>query len=139
MAPTREQIDAFLNTPGLLGRLATVGPDGMPHVVPLWYLWQDGIIWIHSYRSTLKVGHLRKHPQCALVVDVENAREGITAVLVKGRAALITDPALVRPRAEAVYRRYLNEQELMAPDPQSWLDSPEGLIIQLVPDKVHAW
>ena len=33
---------------GYAGRLATVGRDGGPYVVPLLYVWADGEIWAHS-------------------------------------------------------------------------------------------
>ncbi|HTO50457.1 MAG TPA: pyridoxamine 5'-phosphate oxidase family protein [Burkholderiales bacterium] len=38
------------------GRLATVGPDGWPYIVPLLYLWIDDQIWVHNTRAR---GHLR--------------------------------------------------------------------------------
>jgi uncharacterized protein len=40
------------------GRLATVGPDGWPYVVPLLYVWIDGEIWVHNTRAQ---GHLREN------------------------------------------------------------------------------
>lgn len=140
MSPAQEQINSFLATPGLLGRLATVSADGMPHVVPVWYLWEEGCIWVHSFASTRKVKHLRKRPACALVVDVADKIEGLTAVLIEGQADLITAPrSEVRARAERVYQRYLSPEELAAPDPQSWLDSGEGLILKITPRQIVAW
>jgi uncharacterized protein len=41
---------------GYSGRLATVGPDGWPYVVPLLYVWKQGEIWVHNTRAR---GHLR--------------------------------------------------------------------------------
>ena len=38
------------------GRLASVGPDGWPYVVPLLYVWMNGEIWVHNTRAR---GHLR--------------------------------------------------------------------------------
>jgi nitroimidazol reductase NimA-like FMN-containing flavoprotein (pyridoxamine 5'-phosphate oxidase superfamily) len=140
MSATQAQIDAFLATPGLLGRLATVSPQGMPHVVPVWYLWEEGCLWIHSFESTRKVRQLRQRPACALVVDVTEKIEGLTAVLIEGQADLVTAPrSEVRARAERVYRRYLSPEELAAPEPQSWLDSEEGLILKIVPRRIIAW
>ena len=86
--PTPEitpQAEEFL-TRKLLGRLATASPDGQPHVVPVWFLWEDGAAWISSYRSTRKVIDLERNPKCALVVDVEYPVGGLTAVMLEGRA-----------------------------------------------------
>lgn len=41
---------------GFCGRLATVGADGWPYVVPLLYVWMDGEVWAHN---TSAPGHLR--------------------------------------------------------------------------------
>ncbi|MBK7472944.1 MAG: pyridoxamine 5'-phosphate oxidase family protein [Betaproteobacteria bacterium] len=41
---------------GFSGRLATVGPDGWPYIVPLLYVWINGEIWVHNTRAR---GHLR--------------------------------------------------------------------------------
>ncbi|MBK8740929.1 MAG: pyridoxamine 5'-phosphate oxidase family protein [Betaproteobacteria bacterium] len=41
---------------GFSGRLATIGPDGWPYIVPLLYVWINGEIWVHNTRAR---GHLR--------------------------------------------------------------------------------
>lgn len=41
---------------GHTGRVATVGADGAPYVVPLLYVWSDGEIWVHN---TSARGHFR--------------------------------------------------------------------------------
>ena len=134
-----EKIEKYLAEPARIGRIATVSPKGQPHVVPVWFMWEDGIAWVHSFMSTKKVEHLLKNPRCALVVDGSPAEPGMMGVLIKGKAEIITSPAgEVRSRAEKIYRRYLNEEELNAPDPQSWLGSDEGLVIKITPHLVKS-
>lgn len=41
---------------GYAGRLATVGADGWPYIVPLLYVWINGEIWVHNTRAR---GHFR--------------------------------------------------------------------------------
>jgi len=41
---------------GYCGRLATIGADGWPYVVPLLYVWINDAIWVHNTRAR---GHLR--------------------------------------------------------------------------------
>jgi uncharacterized protein len=52
-----EEARAFLEG-GYCGRMATVGPDGWPYVVPLLYVVMDGKIFTHNTRA---VGHLREN------------------------------------------------------------------------------
>ncbi len=133
------QVENFLARP-LLGRLATASPDGQPHVVPVWFLWEDGAVWISSYQSTRKVIDLEKNAKCALVVDVETAQDGLTAVTLEGDAELLRAPqAQIRPRIEAIYTKYLGEEGLQEQDPQTWLNSPENLLIKFTPRRVKTW
>ena len=52
------------------GRLATVGPDGWPYVVPLLYVWVDGTVYVHNTHAP---GHLRRNvehdPRVCFEVD----------------------------------------------------------------------
>jgi PPOX class probable F420-dependent enzyme len=124
----------------LLGRLATASPEGQPHVVPVWFLWEDGAAWISSYRSTRKVIDLERNPKCALVVDVAHTEGGLTAVMLEGRAELVsTPPETVKQRIERVYTKYLGAEGVLEKDPQEWLNSTENVLIKLTPTRVKAW
>jgi len=52
------------------GRLASVGPDGWPYIVPLLYVWMNGEIWVHNTRAR---GHFRSNvdhePRVCFEVD----------------------------------------------------------------------
>ncbi|GAB4492710.1 MAG: PPOX class F420-dependent oxidoreductase [Anaerolineales bacterium] len=129
----------FLSRP-LLGRLATVSPEGQPHVVPVWFLYEDGFVWVSAFQSTRKVIDLERNPQCAIVIDIEQGQETLSAVALEGRAELIRTPFLeVRQRAQRIYAKYLGPEGVLAPDPQSWLDSPENLLIKITPTRVKTW
>lgn len=133
------QAEEFL-TRNLLGRLATASTDGQPHIVPVWFLWEDGAAWISSYRSTRKVIDLERNPKCALVVDVEDSAGGLTAVMLEGRAELVsTPPAMVKGRIEEIYTKYLGPEGVLEKDPQEWLNSTENVLVKLTPTRVKAW
>ncbi len=140
------EMDAFLNHP-LLARLATVNPQTlMPHVVPVWYGWDGESLWISAFRSSRKVKELLLNPNCSIVVDVKAELEpgleagGLTAVLFEGQAEVISAPqALVEEKTVWVYTRYLGAQGVLAPDPQSWINDPENLLIKLTPAFVRTW
>src|SRR5215470_1611777 len=64
---TEERARAALAA-GFCGRLATVGADGWPYVVPLLYVWMDGEIWVHNTQAR---GHLRTNVEHATRVCFE--------------------------------------------------------------------
>ena len=50
------------------GRLATVGADGWPYIVPLLYVWMNNEVWVHNTRAR---GHLRSNIDQATKVCFE--------------------------------------------------------------------
>lgn len=101
-----------------LGRLATVDPDGMPHVVPLGWRYNPGLDTIdiggRDFGRTRKFRNAQRNPHAALVVD---------DVLPPWRPRSV----LVRGRAEAL-------PQATGPDGQ-----PTGPIIRLHPAEVLSW
>ncbi|HVN53647.1 MAG TPA: pyridoxamine 5'-phosphate oxidase family protein [Anaerolineaceae bacterium] len=133
-------LDAFLSKPLLLARIATTGKNGQPHVVPVWYLWEDGALWISSFASTRHVRELRADPRCSILIDEAPTGEINYGVIFEGRVELITEPReLVEAMAEKIYTRYLGPVGVKKPDPQSWIYDPENLIIKLTPDWMKVW
>ena len=74
-----------------IGRLATVGPTGWPHVVPVMYALGDSGAFEFDVDG-VKLRNLTAEPIAALVVDAMGPKRGVT---VQGRAELI-GPARAR-------------------------------------------
>ena len=70
--------------------VATVRPDGRPHVMPVWGVWMDDALWFSSSRGSRKARNLAANAHCAITTD--NAYE---PVVIEGEAALIDDLAAI--------------------------------------------
>ncbi len=68
-----EELDAFLAHPLLL-KLACLRPDGWPYVVPLWYAWHGGRLYVVGRERAVWVQYLRAEPRVGVLVDEEAAR-----------------------------------------------------------------
>ena len=71
--------------------LSSVRPDGRPHLVPLWFVWDGKAILFFSKPTAQKVRNLRHNPQAMLALD--SADEGEDIVLLEGRAELLGEGA----------------------------------------------
>lgn len=64
---------AYLRSERLSGRLATLGPDGTPHVTPVgWSLGPDGDtveVTGREFAATKKFRDVARHPRAAIVID----------------------------------------------------------------------
>jgi pyridoxamine 5'-phosphate oxidase family protein len=74
-----------------IARLATVGPTGWPHVVPVMYALTDAGAFEFDVDG-VKLRNLTAEPRAAIVIDAMGPKRGVT---VQGRAVLI-GPARAR-------------------------------------------
>lgn len=82
---------------GHLGRLATIGSDGLPHVVPLGWTYNPALDTIdiggRDMAGTRKFSNVRGNPNVALVIDDVLPPWRPRAVMVRGRAEALTEAA----------------------------------------------
>ena len=68
-----------------IARIASVGPTGWPHVVPVMYTLNDEGVFEFDVDG-VKLRNLKSEPRAALVVDAMGPKRGVS---VQGRAELI--------------------------------------------------
>ena len=91
---------AYLRNGGhRLARIATVGGDGMPHVVPAGWVYNDQLDTIdvtgHSVEQTKKFRDVQRAAKAAVVIDdlASTNPWRPRAVEVRGRAEAVREPA----------------------------------------------
>jgi len=105
---------------GYSGRLATVGPDGWPYIVPLLYVWMNGGIWVHNTRAR---GHFRANvdhePRVCFELDDSgevfaygryecDTSIAYRSVVVFGRIRVVEDRQQKEAFFDALMRKYGN-------------------------------
>lgn len=108
----------YFNEGSKLGRLATVDPDGTPHVVPLGWNYNPATDTIdiggRDFAATRKFRNVRANPAVGFLVD---------DVLPPWRPRAVQ----IRGRAEAL-------------DEAAWPDgTPREAIIRITPDRIVSW
>lgn len=130
MPLSQTEIDQFLGEPHI-AVVATSGPSGKPHAMPIWYLWRDGKVLFHTGPESKKMRNLRKNDRVTVVVDSKQAPYKV--VIVEGKAEeLPGDKALSREIAI----HYLGETQGARYSDQS--GEPSALV-QVTPSKVISW
>ena len=79
--------------------LATVRPEGRPHVMPVWGLWLDGVFYFSTGRQSRKSRNLEENARC--VICTEKTEE---AVILEGVAREVPGRSL-RQKFLALYER----------------------------------
>ena len=49
--------------------LATKGRHGAPQLTPVWYIYEDGVIYVSAQTRTVKIKNLRRDPTVTICID----------------------------------------------------------------------
>jgi nitroimidazol reductase NimA-like FMN-containing flavoprotein (pyridoxamine 5'-phosphate oxidase superfamily) len=115
-------------------RIATVGRDGRPHVVPVCHAADNGRIYFGTGRDSLKVRHLKANPNLTVVVDVyAEDWGGLKGVMIQGSAALIARGPRFRRFRDLLYRKYPQYPKEAA------IGERDSVMIEVTPRHVTSW
>lgn len=84
IALTDDELDAFLASAHTV-RVATADPAGTPHVVPLWFVWHEGAMYLNSTLGNVTVENMLRSGKATAVVDAGEAYDELRGVTIAGR------------------------------------------------------
>jgi len=106
--------------------LATVRPDGRPHLVPIWFVWHDNKIWMCTPESSQKVRNL--HDNSSATVALE---DGGSPVIMEG--ATIVRPVDACPDTTALAFKQKYDWDVRADNDE------DNVLIEFTPIRLIAW
>jgi PPOX class probable F420-dependent enzyme len=86
--------------------VASFGPRGWPHLMPLWYVPRDGLPWIWTYAKSQKVRNLERDPRATLLIETGHEYGELRGVMIEAEAQIHRDPDTVASFAEDLTVRY---------------------------------
>jgi PPOX class probable F420-dependent enzyme len=105
------ELDAFLHEERTV-ICATIGPDGEPHLMPLWYVVRDHELWVWTYAASQKVRNLERDARATLAVEAGEDYDELRGVMLRTEAVIERAPDFVAALGFALYERYLDTKEL---------------------------
>lgn len=93
-------------------QVATIGPDGSPHLTTLFHVVQDGRIAFWTYARSQKIRNLERDPRVSCLVEAGADYFDLRGVSLRGRAELVTEPDGVRAIGTAVAARMVDGADL---------------------------
>ena len=113
--------------------LSTVRPDGRPHLVPVWFLWDGATILIFS-KLDQKIRNVRSSPH--VVLALEAAHSGDDVVLIEGTAELrVNEPSPSTPAYVTKYGALLAAMQMSVEQ----MAEEYNQAICITPTKLRAW
>jgi len=104
---TPQEVQAFLSAARTL-QVATISPDGTPHLVAMWYVMRDGKPAFWTYGRSQKVQNLRRDPRISCMVEEGDAGDygSLRGVSLKGTAEVVEDRDVVLQLGQDLASRY---------------------------------
>jgi PPOX class probable F420-dependent enzyme len=88
---TDDEITEFIER-SRTATMATLGPDGTPHLVAMWYSVVDGKIWFETKVKSQKVVNLRRDDRITVSIEAGDTYDQLRGVSIEGRAVITDDP-----------------------------------------------
>jgi Pyridoxamine 5'-phosphate oxidase len=112
--------------------LATVRPDGRPHVMPVWTLWVDGAFYFVAGATTRMRKNFVQHAHCVIAVE----SSGLDLV-VEGEATKVSDDTRLQRIASAYaaqgWHPVVQSGLFYADDAVSGADPPPYHVYEVIP------
>ena len=131
---TPAEIRALLSHGTRTAKLATSGPDGQPHVMPVWFALDGEDVLFTTWGDSVKGRNLRRDPRAAVVVDDEVAP--FAFVHIRGHVTLSEDLDELLRFATAIASRYMGADRAEEFGRRNAV--PGELLVRLHPDRVIA-
>lgn len=100
-----EEVSQFLQEQRV-ATLATVGLDGQPHLVAMWYAVLDGVVWFETKAKSQKAVNLRRDGRVTVMVETGQTYDALRGVALEGRAVIVDDPDALWAVGVNVWERY---------------------------------
>jgi PPOX class probable F420-dependent enzyme len=123
-----------------IARLATLDAEGMPHLVPICFVWDGAVFYSAIDRKPKRVApsqlarlkNIEKTPHVALLIDqYDEDWTRLWYVLVRGKAALVSTAAEHKRALERLRAKYPQYDARMLAD-----DAP---VLRIAPLRVTVW
>jgi PPOX class probable F420-dependent enzyme len=123
---------------------ATIGPGGRPHLMPLWYVVEEGRITAWTFGKSQKVRNLERAPRATLQVEAGRDQYAqLRGVMLECDVEIVRDPARVEAIGAALARRYGGLEPEAALPPQALAvvqkQVPKRVGLRFNPTRTVSW
>ena len=105
IAMSPAEVLAFLESERVL-TVATIGRDGWPHLMPLWYVVRDGRLWSWTYAKSQKVRNLERDARATLQVEAGVEYQLLRGVMFETDVTIHREAEDVAALGTEIFERY---------------------------------
>jgi PPOX class probable F420-dependent enzyme len=134
---TDDEIRAFVESSKTV-IMGTINHDGFPHLMPMWYSVIDGLVHMHTYKTSQKVLNIQRDPRGSILIEDGDSYNELRGVFMRGRFEVRDDQALCNRIGVKSATKYMNvTEEQAAPFVAHQVRKRVAIIFH--PEKVSSW
>lgn len=124
-------------------QVASIGPDGRPHLVTMWYaLDDDNLIVFTTYEKSQKVKNLERDPRITVLLEDGDSYNELRGVMIDGEAEIIIGD----PDSSARVMALVGAKQIGNPRPDFKSVQPDisaaarkRCVVRVHPERVRTW
>ena len=135
MPKSLDEVKSFMNRERLTS-FATVNRKCKPHVVPVFFTYEDGKVYVQSDRNSVKVHNLSKNDNVAVAVY-----SGEEAVIIIGKGRIVNSEEEFVKRTQDHINKYKLKIDSEGRDSLGipLFDRDKRCIIEVTPKRIRFW
>jgi PPOX class probable F420-dependent enzyme len=116
---------------------ATIGPNGRPHLMPLWYAAEGTTLRGWTYAKSQKAKNLERDPRATLQVEDGEQYHELRGVMMECDVAIERDPDKVVNFGMALFQRF----GATGPDVENMIrgQAPKRIGMTFTPTRIVSW
>ena len=129
---SEEEIGGFVNGPWT-ARLACIRPDGLPHVIPVWQVWDGECFYVFALKGSQWSDYVLANPNVSLTID--EPWLPLRRIVARGRVELLdqhTNTMDLEGLLQEVSLRYYGQQHRE-------LIEQVGQVFRILPEHLRGW
>lgn len=120
------------------GTLATIGADGQPHLVAMWYGIVDGEIWLETKLKSQKAVNLRRDPRFTFMIEDGDTYDTLRGVSFEGTVEIVDDTDTILRVGISVWERYTGPYtDEMKPAVEMMMN--KRVAVRLITTRTRSW
>ena len=123
-------------------QIASIIPDGRPHLVPMWFCVDDaGLVCFTTYGTSQKVRNLERDSRITVLVETGEAYNELRGISIDGEAEIVRDQAVTFHTRALISAKHEGAPRPDAPAPgtefPSW--ASKRVTIRVRPVRTRSW
>jgi PPOX class probable F420-dependent enzyme len=123
--------------------VGTIGPNGRPHLMPLWYVPEEDELIGWTFAKSQKSRNLERDPHATVQVEAGVEYQELRGVMFECDVDIEHDEARVADYGRALFRRYggADEEGALAPEVEQMIEkqAPKRVGLTFKPTRTVSW